>query len=173
MVKIITFRDFYIIVDNKSIIGEIGNNQEIIKLLKYFLIHRGMKLLPEKIIEDLWMDEDRNKSKTMLKKQINKLKEIIPLNNMDGKVFFSIDFINGYYLFTLEEGCAIEIVDFEKLLENDCIYLKNPKNKSPSKIDEICLPCKKNFLTENKDLDCLTPIKSKDKRFYLKNYRII
>lgn len=168
MVKIITFGDFDIILDNKSIIEEIGGSQRIIKLFKYFLVHKGMKLLPETIIDDLWTDEDFKNPISMLRTQISRLRKIIPVNKIAEEAFFNIDYVNGYYLFTLEEGCIIDFVEFEELLQKDCISLKESINKNPSKIDNIISSYKGDFLGEVGEEDWLVPIRSKYDRFYVK-----
>lgn len=82
MVKIITLGDFDIIIGDKSIIEEIGNSQKIVKLFKYFLVHKDMKLLPENIIDDLWIDEDFKNPINMLRTQISRLRKLIPTNNI-------------------------------------------------------------------------------------------
>ena len=57
MVEIYTLGNFDIRLEDVSILKAVGNKQRLVKLLKYLLTFHGKKLLPERIIEDLWQDE--------------------------------------------------------------------------------------------------------------------
>lgn len=124
MVKIITLGDFDITISDISILDYIGKNQRLIKLFKYFLVHKDIKLLPENIIDDLWSDEDFKNPINMLRTQISRLRKILEIEELTIEPFFNIKYINGYYIFTLEDYCEVDFIEFEKVLEKNIISIK-------------------------------------------------
>ena len=124
MVKISTLGDFDITVEDISIMDYIGNSQKLMKLFKYFLIHRDIKLLPETIIEDLWIDEDFINPINMIRTQISRLRNILDIDEMEIETFFNIKYTAGYYVFTLSDACRVDFIEFENILEKDCISIK-------------------------------------------------
>lgn len=168
MVNIITFGDFDVMLDDRPIIKEISGSQNIMKLFKCFLVHQGIKLLPEIIIDDLCPDEDFKNPISMIRTQISRLRNIIPNNHIAEESFFTIDFINGYYLFTLKGDYKIDFVEFEDILQKSCIDLKDYIRKNPSRINEILLLYKGEFLAEFGEEEWIIPIRSKFDRLYVK-----
>lgn len=168
MVKILTFGDFDILLNDESIISEMGSSQSIINLLKYFLVHKDMKLLPEIIIDDLCPDEEYKNPISMLRTQISRLRKTIPNENIKEEVFFNIEYLNGYYLFTLKEACTIDFIEFEKAFSKDGENLKDYIEKNASQINELLLSYKGDFLAEVGEVDWLIPIRSKYDRLYVK-----
>lgn len=94
MVEIITLGDFDIIIDGTSVMDEIGKSQRLIKLFKYFLVHKDVKLLPEDIIDDLWPNEDFKNPLNMLTTQICRLRKILDIDEIVVQAFFSIKYLN-------------------------------------------------------------------------------
>lgn len=128
MLKITTLGDFDIIVDGKSILAELSSQKRLIRLFKYFLVHNDMKLLPENIIEDLWGNDDFKDPLSMLRTQISRLRKIINFPKPSIEPFFTIEFINEYYIFKLLGEPRIDFIEFGDEFVKDIINLK----KDPS-----------------------------------------
>lgn len=87
VIEIITLGDFDIIIDGESIIEELSSQKKLIRLLKYFLVHNDLKLLPENIIEDLRGDNELKNPLNMLRTQISRLRTMIDYKNHAIKPF--------------------------------------------------------------------------------------
>lgn len=168
MVKISTLGDFDITVEDISIMDYIGNSQKLMKLFKYFLIHRDIKLLPETIIEDLWIDEDFINPINMIRTQISRLRKILDIDEIEIETFFNIKYIGGYYVFTLSDACIVDFIEFENILEKDCISIKKDIEKKHTDLKDIILLYKGALLGEVGDEDWIIPIRNRFQRLYVK-----
>lgn len=168
MVKITTLGDFDITVDDISIMDEIGNSQRIIKLFKYFLIHKDTKLLPENIIDDLWSDEEFKNPINMLRTQISRLRKILDVDKINVEPFFNIKYINGYYVLNLEDYCQVDFIEFEKILEKDIISIKGYIERDYLKFRDVILSYKGKLFAEMGNEYWLIPIMSRFERLYVK-----
>lgn len=124
MNKIITLGDFDIIIDGQSIIASMGTRKRLIKLFKYFLIHNGEKLVPERIIEDLYEDYDFKDPLNVLRGQISRIKKIIDENEFNIEPFFSIEYMSGYFIFKIKENIKIDFIEFREILDKNIIEIK-------------------------------------------------
>ncbi len=168
MIKITTLGDFDITINNTSIMDEIGNKQRLIKLFKYFLIHKDTKVLPERIIEDLWVDEDFKDPISMLRTQISRLRKIIGIERPNLDPFFTIKYINGYYVFNLGDNCTVDFAEFENALELDPIQTRECIVDNHLKFKNIILMYKGKLFAEIGEEDWLVPIRSRFERLYVK-----
>lgn len=165
MIKINTLGDFDIKIDDRSILQSIGNQHRLIKLLKYFLTFNGKKILPEKIIEDVWQEENYREPLKVLRTQISRLRNIIDFKNYNIEPFFSIDYIDGYYLFKLKGNCQVDFLEMEKCIDVGKSYLEN------TEIIEICRKgiklYKGEYLGELGYEDWVIPVRNRLDRLYL------
>ena len=168
MVKIMTLGDFDITVGDISIMDHIGNSQKLMKLFKYFLIHKDIKLLPETIIEDLWVDEDFINPLSMIRTQISRLRKILNVDRIGMEDFFSIKYIGGYYVFTLEDNCSVDFIELEKKKKKDCISIRKDIEKNHTDLKDIILLYKGPLFAELGDEDWLIPIRNRFQRLYVK-----
>ena len=168
MIEIITLGDFDIIIDGESIIEELSSQKKLIRLLKYFLVHNDLKLLPENIIEDLRGDNELKNPLNMLRTQISRLRTMIDYKNHAIKPFFDIKFINNYYVFQLEEGCKVDFIEFEDTFGKDIINLKKSIGENPEKIKETLLFYQGSLLREMEDENWIIPVRNRFSRLYVK-----
>lgn len=145
MIKIITLGDFDIIINGESVLEELTSQKRLIRLLKYFLVHNGIKLLPENIIEDLWGSDDFKNPLNMLRTQISRLRKIINPELYGIEAFFTIKFINNYYIFEFEEPCNVDFIRFEENLEKDIISLNKDIENDPENFEKNCYYIKEAF----------------------------
>lgn len=168
MIKIVTLGDFDIIINGESVLEELTSQKRLIRLLKYFLVHNGIKLLPENIIEDLWGNDDFKNPLNMLRTQISRLRKIINPEAHGIEAFFSIKFINNYYIFEFKEPCDVDFIKFEKKLEKDILSLNKDIEKDPLNFEKNLRLYKGSFLQEMGEEDWLVPIRSRFSRLYVK-----
>lgn len=168
MIKIVTLGDFDIIINGNSVLEELTSQKRLIRLLKYFLVHNGIKLLPENIIEDLWGNDDFKNPLNMLRTQISRLRKIINPEAHGIEAFFSIKFINNYYIFEFKEPCDVDFIKFEKKLEKDILSLNKDIEKDPLNFEKNLRLYKGSFLQEMGEEDWLVPIRSRFSRLYVK-----
>ena len=148
MIRIFTLGDFDITLNDYSITKDIGNKKQLIKLFKYFLIHKEIKLLPEKIIEDLWEDESFKNPISMLRTQVSRLRKLLDEDKFTRKPFFTIQYINGYYIFNLEDDCEVDFIEFQNILSKDPESIKHEIGKDRIKFRNLILSYKGKLLLE-------------------------
>lgn len=165
MVKIITLGDFDIRINEESILHSIGNQHRLIKLFKYFLTFNGKKLLPENIIEDIWEEENFKEPLNVLRTQISRLRNIIDFDKCGIEPFFTINHIDGYYLFKLCANCQVDFQEMENCVDS---YKKDLDN------EEILDICKRGInlykgecLGELGYEDWLIPVRNRLNRLYI------
>ncbi|WP_409227694.1 AfsR/SARP family transcriptional regulator [Gudongella sp. SC589] len=162
MVEIYTLGNFDIKLGDISILHIVGKKHKLIKLFKYLLTFQGKKLLPERIIEDLWQDEYIEPLKA-LRTQISRVRKMFPEEVCGFAPFFSIEFIDGYYVFNLNEECYVDFIHMQKCID-DIDY--EGSNKSCK--DVVCI-YKGEFLGELGDEEWLVPVRSMFDRMYVKS----
>ncbi len=162
MVEIYTLGNFDIRLEDVSILKAVGNKQRLVKLFKYLLTFHGKKLLPERIIEDLWQDEYLQPLK-VLRTQISRVRSMFPKEMRDFAPFFSIDFIDGYYVFNLSEDCYVDFIHMQKCMdETDC-------EDSYNKCEDVVHIYKGEYLGELGDEEWLVPVRGMFDRMYIKS----
>lgn len=167
MYKIYTLGDFDIRYMDKSILDKDKYSFKIMKLFKYFITYEGEKMLPERIIEDLWIDEDYKDPKNTLTTQISRLRNFFPLSEKHGGDFYNIEYINGYYIFKIMDNAILDVRIFEDII-NAGNYLKrsNPDD-SLLKLKEGISLYKGKYLLESDYEDWLVPIVNRYHRLYV------
>ena len=99
-VNIKTFGCFDVIYDGQSLIKNRSRKYRLYKLLQYFITYRNRGLLPENIIDNLFIDSESSDPKSVLRMQIFRLRDIIKNiipDDVDEKDYFSLNFTNGHY----------------------------------------------------------------------------
>ncbi len=110
MVKIVTLGDFDIIIKDQSIMEDLTPHKRLIKLFKYFLMHQNIKLLPEDIVEDLWIDKEFKNPLNTIRTQICRLRQLIDWDKLNINPVFYIEFVDGYDVFALENDCRVDFI---------------------------------------------------------------
>lgn len=167
MFKIYTLGSFDIKYKDKSIIEESGYPYKTLKLFKYFLTHEGKRLLPENIIEDLWGDNDYNDPNGTLRTQISRVRKMMNLDKLDVEPFFEIKYVNGYYIFKLENNCMLDVEEFEAIINSKNKFQKHNIEFEEQLKQAISL-YNGVYLQELENEDWIIPIRSRYDRLYLK-----
>lgn len=163
MIDVYTFGEFDIKVDGQSVLSAIGSQYRVLKLFKYLLTLQGKKLLPENIIDDLWQDLDYKDPVKALRTQISRVRSLFNLEGYVSVPFFTIKFIDGYYIFELEDYCNVDFICLLKCLENNHV-LNGESLEACRKVMEIY---KGVYLRELGDEGWIVPIRSKFERLYV------
>lgn len=163
MVEVYTFGEFDVRVDGKSVLTSIGSQHRVLKLFKYLLTFQGKKLLPENIIDDLWQDLDYKNPIKALRTQISRVRNLFKLEGQVIVPFFTIYFIDGYYIFELGDACNVDFICLQKCLENNH-FINGENLEACKKVMEIY---KGVYLRELGDEGWIVPIRSKYDRLYV------
>ncbi|WP_422485123.1 bacterial transcriptional activator domain-containing protein [Gudongella sp. DL1XJH-153] len=165
MVEIYTLGNFDIRFNDVSILQSIGSKHRLIKLFKYLLTFEGKKLLPEDIIEDLSQDEYAEPLNA-LRTQISRVRGMFPLETYGVVPFFSIDFIDGYYIFKLSIDCFVDFIYMQKCIQREEIQ---GTAEQYDNCEEIVRLYKGRYLGELGDQEWLIPVRNRFDRLYIKN----
>lgn len=169
MYKIYTLGDFDIQYNNKSILDERGYPNTTIKLFKYFLTYEGKRMIPDKIIEDLWEYDYLEHPHNALRTQISRVRKIMDSNELNIESFFKVEFKNGYYLFELEDENMLDYKRFESLIQESNYLLKEDIDSGISILKKAISLYKGEYLQELQDEDWIVPIRNRYDRLYFKS----
>ncbi|HZH92672.1 MAG TPA: BTAD domain-containing putative transcriptional regulator [Tissierellaceae bacterium] len=162
MVEIYTLGNFDIRLEDVSILKAVGNKQRLVKLFKYLLTFHGKKLLPERIIEDLWQDEYTQPLRA-LRTQISRVRRMFPEEMWVSAAFFSIEYIDGYYVFNLHKDCHVDFIQMQRCIDEvDC-------DGGYRDCEEIVHLYKGEYLGELGDEEWLVPVRNMFDRMYIKS----
>lgn len=171
MIDIYTLGEFDIRVNEVSVIDKIGSQNRLFLLLKYLLTHEGKRLLPDTIVEDLMEDKELKEPQNVLRTQISRLRRLFQEES-----FYSIDFLNGYYILNLKEDCKIDFVNFERQIAEGNRILNESSEEAMVILKEGLSLYQGVLLPEIEYNEWITPIRSRLERIYLKglsNYLLI
>lgn len=171
MIKIYTLGEFDIRINDLSIIDKIGSQNRLLLLFKYLLTHEGKRLIPDIIVEDLMEDKELKEPQNVLRTQISRLRKLFGENT-----FFSINFLNGYYLLNLKDDCKVDYLEFERLIiKGNRIFIEYPEDAMVI-LKEGLLLYEGVLLPEIEYVEWIVPIRNRLERIYLKglsNYLLI
>lgn len=167
MFKIYTIGDFDILYKDKSLLESYGYPNKTLKLFKYFLTYRDKKILPENIIEDLWIDGNFTEPKNVLRTQISRLRKMFS-EEEDGERFFTIENISGYYIFRIKDNCFLDIEEFERLINQGLSLSEIQPESSILLLKEAIDLYKGEYLGEIEYEEWIIPIRNRINRLYLK-----
>lgn len=155
-VEVLTFGNFDIMFNGKSVFKSAGRKYKNLELLKYFITNRNKKIVPENIIDYFWSDKEYGDPKNALSTQIHRLKKsLIELNlmkppgGMDAPYYFELNFVNGFYVFSIGENCTIDVELYkEKTLLADSMKTTDPEEAIKNYKDVIDI-YKGQYMEEN------------------------
>lgn len=167
MLKVYTFGDFDVKVDDKSVLETKGYPHRMLKLFKYFLTFRGKKLLPENIVNDLWSDNDYIDPKNVIRTQISRVRKMIETVEDEDKSFYKIDYKNGYYVFDMGDNFILDNELFENYLTEGKLLKDTDPDKSLLLLRLGLELYKGEYLQEMDYEEWLVPIRNRYHRLYL------
>lgn len=169
MIKICTLGDFDIKLNDISILPHVSSQTRLLRLFKYFITFQSKKLLPDKIIEDLWQETESNDPIGVLRTQISRLRFMFNFQKNNIDPFFEITFIDGYYLFELN-NCSVDFLIIEDCMKHQTLEENEDVHIYYNEIIELY---KGEFLEELGNDDWVVPVRSRLTRLYtnsLSNY---
>ena len=162
---------FDIKLGDASFIKEDSRSYKLVKLFQYFLTFRNSKILPDTIIENLWVDHESYDPHNMLRAQIYRLRQIMK-NSLpqgeDEKRYTSITFTNGYYCLNVGEGVSIDVEEFENLINLGEEKRAEDINASIIYYEKALDIYKGTYLEENSYELWLVPVKNYYRSLYIK-----
>ncbi len=167
MYNIYTLGDFDIRFNDETILDAKGYQYKMLLLFKYFITFHGKKLLPENIIENLWIDSDFHDPKNVLRTQISRLRRMINLNEKNLESFYTIEHLNGYYLFKINDNCTIDIQLFEELINEGNLLKESNHERALLLLKEGLEIYKGEYLREMEHEEWVVPIRNRYRRLYL------
>lgn len=174
---ITTLGEFDIKAYGQSVLQQSSRTYRLYRLFEYFLTFRNRKLLPETIIDNLLSDSDSDDPKNMLRTQIFRLRKIIRSivpEGMDESKYMTINFINGYYYLEIGESTIIDIDEFESIIRQADLGLKQDIDKAMDLYQNALKLYKGLYLSDNSYEVWLVPTRNYYQRLYLKTmYKLI
>lgn len=171
MIKIYTLGEFDIKKNDKSLLEKKGTQNSLMVLFKYLLTNEGKKLPPHKIVEDLMEDKEFREPQNVLRTQLSRLRRLFEENT-----FYNIDFLNGYYIFSLKDGCSVDLFEFEsQILKGNKLFEESP-DEAITNLKEALSLYKGDYLPEMDYEEWIIPFRSRLDRIYFKglyNYLLI
>ena len=170
-VNIKTFGCFDVIYDGQSLIKNRSRKYRLYKLLQYFITYRNRGLLPENIIDNLFIDSESSDPKSVLRMQIFRLRDIIKNiipDDVDEKDYFSLNFTNGHYILELGNQILVDTDEFEILINKADSYLNSNVNGAMDLYLQALEIYEGPYLAEYTREIWVIPIRNHYSRLYLK-----
>lgn len=167
MYKIYTLGDFDIKYNDETILDTKGYQYKMLALFKYFITFSGKKLLPENIIEDLWPNNDFADPKNVLRTQISRLRKMLELDEENPHKCYTIEHLNGYYVFKIDDNCVLDVQLFEKFINEGNILKEIDPEKSIVLFKMGLELYNGEYLKEVEFEEWIVPIKNRYRRLYL------
>lgn len=165
VITIDTLGDFDIRIQNESILHSIGNQTRLIKLFKYFLTFEGRKILPDKIIDEIWQGDESKDPLNVLRTQICRIRTMFNCKKDTVEPFFEINYIDGYYLFQLNSNCNVDFLMMESLIKKN--QISKDKEETMDTCKKIIELYKGEYLGELGNDNWVVPIRSRYSRLFI------
>lgn len=173
MLYIKTLGEFDIKNEGESILTDIKYPYRLVKLFKYLLTFHDRKLVPETIIGDLFVENDFQNPKAVLRTQISRLRSF--LKSVSLEETFCISFSHGYYIFEInDEKCVMDLDIFEQRINNGNSLRDNDSLKAIESYLEAIKLYDGKYLSESEYEDWIIPLRNRYERLYLQSlFRVI
>lgn len=172
-----TLGEFDIKADGQSIIKQSSRTYKLFRLFEYFLTFRNKKLLPETIIDNLFISCESDDPKNMLRTQIFRLRQVIKkfsFENLDETQYLTISFNNGYYCLEIGEDVFIDVDEFESYIKRADLELEFNAQISIELYYNALKLYNGLYLSDNAYEVWLVPTRNYYQRLYLKTlYKLI
>ncbi len=106
------FGDFAIYYGDRALTGSIGRSKKVWALIEYLLANRGKEIPPDRMMEDLWPDEEYDDPFHILKNLIYRARTA--LRTLSGEDVEFICYEHNCYLWNPELPCRIDIEEFDR-----------------------------------------------------------
>lgn len=168
-----TFGIFDIVYNKKSIVAPFYRSNKLYELFKYFIAHKDSKLSSIMIIDDLWLKDDYNDSRNILKTQIFRLRKILEqISSMcDDKNPFKIQFVGGNYFLEISDNCILDTDVFNSGIKDLDNISSDDIDKSINIYDSILKVYKGEYFKDSVDNLWIVPMRNYYKRIYLNSVR--
>ncbi len=159
--------DFDIKKNNKSIIPELKRSSKLIRLLEYFLTFKNKELIPETIIENLWMESESQDPMNMIRGQIFRLRQLLKTMLPDEDTL-KINFEDVYYILEVSEDVTIDADEMEEFIRAGDEQLEEDIEKAIHLYTSAIDLYKGSYLSKYDYEMWLVPIRSYYRKKYLK-----
>lgn len=167
----VTFGDFDIKINDKSVLRKSSRASKNLELLKYFITYRNKKLVPETIVEALWKGNEIFDPKNVLRTQVFRLKRNMEKMGLmsDNAVQseFYLSFENGFYIFETGANCIIDMDIFEEKIKFADSVKDTDIGQAIQKYSEALELYKGQYLAENPYSEWVYPIRIRYHRLYV------
>lgn len=170
-IQVVTFGDFDIKINDKSVLRKSSRASKNLELLKYFITYRNKKLVPETIVEALWKGNEIFDPKNVLRTQVFRLKRNMEKMGLmsDNAVQseFYLSFENGFYIFETGANCIIDMDIFEEKIKFADSVKDTDIGQAIQKYSEALELYKGQYLAENPYSEWVYPIRIRYHRLYV------
>ncbi|SCX94376.1 BTAD domain-containing putative transcriptional regulator [Alkaliphilus peptidifermentans] len=114
-IEISTLGHFDVKKNNNSLVSSAPGSKKIWELFKFMLTHRKRSFTPENLMETLWSRENYSDSRSTLRRQMHRLRQI--LEEVQSNEEQLIVFNNGFYSWNTKINIQLDIDLFEKAVQ--------------------------------------------------------
>lgn len=159
--------EFDIKENNKTIIPEAKRYSKLIRLLEYFLTFKNKELIPETIVENLWMDSGSQDPMNMMRGQIFRLRQLLKQMLRDEDTL-KINFEDVYYILEVSKDVTIDTDQMEDFIRAGDAQLEEDMDKSVQLYNSALDLYKGSYLDKYEYEMWLVPVRSYYRKKYLK-----
>ena len=115
VLKICTLGHFSVVKETQWLSEQCKRSNKIWELFKYLLTNRGKPLPVERIIDDLWPDQDYNDYSSALHTLSHRMRKLFFEEYSNTEKPFQLDVSQGCYCINLKNNCWLDIDQFSAL----------------------------------------------------------
>ncbi len=172
-VEILTLGNFDIQIDRISVLPKSSRASKNLELLKYLVTHKNKHLLPDTIVEELWLDADEVIDlKNALRTQIHRLKRSMVKIGLMGDDSqpngMGLTFENGFYIFSPGLNCIIDTDSFENNIKLADSIKDKESNLAIEKYSAAIGLYQGQYLTGGLGGEWIYPLRSRYHRLYVR-----
>ncbi|MGI5901719.1 MAG: bacterial transcriptional activator domain-containing protein [Desulfitobacteriia bacterium] len=168
-IRFITFGNFDILADEKSLLTTVKNSSKLIALLKFFITNKQKKLLPETILDNLGPDLDLQNPKNALRTQIYRLRQLLTKMQTQNCLppFCRLNFQNGFYEFIIFENSTLDAEEFSAGIQKGNELKDSDPREAVFYYQRALNIYRGDFLAEDLYSEWVIPIRNRYHRLYV------
>lgn len=171
--QIITLGNFDLRIRNESLLDLKHNRSyKIMDLLKLFVTYKDKNLMADAITEKLWPDNELLDSRNALRTQIYRLRKMLAemgiMKDHDDDRYCQLNFLNGYYVFSLNGNCSLDTDLFEKYIQNGNTLKEEDSRQSMVWYQKALDLYKGEYLPDNMYTEWVIPARNRYHRLYFR-----
>ncbi|NLV16132.1 MAG: hypothetical protein GXY50_02825 [Syntrophomonadaceae bacterium] len=171
--QIITLGNFDLRNGNGSLLEPKHNRSyKIMDLLKLFITYKDKNMIADAIAEKLYPENELLDPRNTLRTQVYRLRKMLAemgiMDDPDDDRYCQLNFQNGYYVFSLNGNCNLDVDLFEKYIQNGNTFKDQEPDQAMDWYRKALTLYKGEYLPDNMYTEWVIPTRNRYHRLYFR-----